>query len=172
VNEADRKVFETPWFSVFARPLAEGQPYYLLKLPDYVSVIATTASGLMIFVRQFRPVVDRYTIELPSGHVENGETPEQAAKRELLEETGYVADRVELLGTLVPDVGRLTNRMWCYFADDVTPSRAPVIREDGVSSFEIPIAEAMAYASDGRMDHALNLAPLFLALAHHKLRLT
>src|SRR5262249_31008303 len=115
------RVFETPWFSVSTVRLDDGQPYYMLDLPDYVSVIAVTADGRMIFVRQYRPVVGRDTIELPSGHVDAGESPEAAGRRELLEETGYVAGEMQLMGTLVPDVGRLANRMWCYFAPRVTP---------------------------------------------------
>jgi len=76
-----------------------------------------------------------------------------------------------LLGTLVPDVGRLGNRMWCYFAKGVVPSAAPVEREAGVSVVELSQADALACAADGRIDHALNLAPLFLALAQQKLTL-
>ena len=169
MSSSDRKVFETPWFSVFARGLADGQPYYMLDLPDYVSVIAVTDDERMILVRQYRAVAERETIELPSGHVDAGESPEQAARRELLEETGYVAKDLELLGTLVPDVGRLANKMWCYFAKGVVPSAVPVEREAGVAVVELPQAEALACAADGRIDHALNLAPLFLALAKRKL---
>ena len=169
--KARQRVFETPWFAVSSVAQDDGQPYYMLELPDYVSVIAVTADSRMIFVRQFRPVVGRHTIELPSGHVDQGESPETAARRELLEETGYVAGEMQLLGTLVPDVGRLANRMWCYFAPRVTQGDGASPRESGVSTVELPVDEALSYAADGRMDHALNLAPLFLALAQRKLLL-
>jgi hypothetical protein len=77
-----------------------------------------------------------------------------------------------LLGVLVPDVGRLTNRMWCYFAMDVTPAAGEIDREDGVSAIEVSEREALAMAMDGRMDHALNLATLFLAVAKGRLSLS
>jgi ADP-ribose pyrophosphatase len=116
--------------------------------------------------------VERHTLELPAGHVERDEAPEAAARRELLEETGFEADRLELLGTLVPDVGRLANRMWCYFANDVRTSERHHEREAGVSVVVMPEREALARASDGTIDHALNLAPLFLAVARGRLSLS
>jgi ADP-ribose pyrophosphatase len=164
-----RLVFETPWFRVVAKEQLNADPYYMLELPDYVAVVALTPARHVLFVRQFRPVVERYTLELPSGHVENDESPEDAARRELLEETGFVAPRLELLGTLVPDVGRLANRMWCYFAPDVSLSAGTPQREEGVSVIELPEREALRGAGDGTMDHALHLAALLLALTAGKM---
>jgi len=162
-------VLDTKWFRVVARAQPQGEPYYMLELQDYVSVLAVTTARQVLLVRQFRPVVQRQTLELPSGHVEAGELPEDAARRELLEETGYVAHQMELLGTLVPDVGRLANRMWCYFAADVTLSLGTPEREPGVSVVELPERDALRCVSDGTIDHALNLATLLLALTRGRL---
>ena len=167
-----RSVFDTRWFSVVERAQGDAEPYYMLELPDYVSVVAVTPSHEIVLVRQFRPVVERETLELPSGHVEDGETPEEAARRELLEETAFVAARFELLGTLVPDVGRLANRMWCYFAQDVHPCHDPHELEAGVSVVVLPERDALQYAADGGIDHALNLAVLYLAMSSGKLSWT
>lgn len=161
--------FATRWFDVVVRPALDGQPYYMLELDDYVTVIATTVEGRVLLVRQYRPVVERETVELPSGHVDPGESPEQAGRRELLEETGFVAGTMEHLGTLVPDVGRLTNRMWCYFAADVQPGAGTPALEDGISLVTVPAVEALRMAADGTMDHALNLSALFLAVARGRL---
>ena len=161
-------VFDTPWCRLVEQTLEDGKPYYMLDVDDYVAVVARTADGRLVLVRQHRPVVGRETIELPSGHVDPGETPEAAGRRELLEETGMRAGMMELLGTLVPDVGRLTNRMWCYFASDVTLA-ADHQPEDGLSVILVPEGEALAMAADGRIDHALNLAVLFLAISRRRL---
>src|SRR4051812_33240924 len=112
-------VFASSWCRLVAQPLADGELYYMLDVPDYVSIVACTSENRLLCVRQYRPVVGHEMLELPCGHVDVGETAEMAARRELLEETGMVARNLELLGTLIPDVGRLTNRMWCYFAADV-----------------------------------------------------
>lgn len=163
-----RVLFDSPWVRLVEQPLPDGQPYYMVEVDDYVAVVACTAAGRLVLVRQHRPVVDRDSIELPSGHVDPGETAEQAGRRELLEETGMVAHDMELLGVLTPDIGRLTNRMWCYFAPGVTPA-ASHEAEPGLEAFEVDEAEALAMAADGRIEHALNLAVLFLALSKRRL---
>lgn len=162
-------VFASAWCRLLAEPLPDGQPYYMLEVPDYVTIVACTPEGRMLLVQQHRPVVGRDTVELPSGHVEPGETSEAAARRELLEETGMVARDVELLGVLAPDVGRLTNRMWCYFASGVTPADGSAPAEYGITLMQAQVSDVLAMALDGRMEHALNLAALFLAVSRRKL---
>src|SRR4051812_25783530 len=89
-SAGDKLVFDTRWFQVVARPFTgSSEPHYVINTTDFVSIIATDTEGRLILVRQFRPAVGRKTLELPSGHVEKGETPEEAARKELLEETGY-----------------------------------------------------------------------------------
>jgi ADP-ribose pyrophosphatase len=160
-------VFSVPWFDVVAKVVAgedPNDPYYTLELDDYVSVVAVTEEGQILLVRQYRPTTESYTLELPSGHVENGESPETAGVRELLEETGYEAREVEFLGCLVPDVGRLDNHMWCYFTPDVRPSEQQVPVEEGIE-LEICSPEELArYITEGHLDHALDLAVILLAM--------
>ena len=109
--------FTTPWFELTAKQTdLDPQPFYSIKQADYVAVIAITGDGDYVFVRQYRPAVEDYTLELASGLVDDGSTPEAAAMRELEEEAGYTAANPELLGVLYPDTGRLQNRMWCYLA--------------------------------------------------------
>ena len=62
-----------------------------------VAVLALTAPGRLVMVRQFRPGPDRVVLTLPGGMLDRGETPEEAAARELREETGYAAGSVELV---------------------------------------------------------------------------
>jgi len=122
--QGERKsVFATPWFDIFAeQPAAGGQPHYVIQGKDFVVIVAATKANQILLVRQYRPPVAAVTLELPAGHIEPGETPEQAARRELVEETGYEADRFILLANLSPSVARFTNRMWCFFAADARPA--------------------------------------------------
>src|SRR3712207_2108318 len=155
-------VFTTPWLSVIAKtvtglPGTSGpQVYYGIQPGDYATVLAITPDDRIVVVRQYRPMIEAYTLELPSGHVDAGHTPEEAARQELLEETGYVAGRLELLGTVVPDVGRLTNRQWSYLATDLT--RAPgasVEAGNQVATLGLPELRARILARE--VDHALTL---------------
>jgi len=164
----DRKtVFTTPWFDVIAKAVAgenPDDPYYTLKLDDYVSIVALTEEDEVLLVRQYRPTTESYTLELPSGHVDAGELPDETARRELLEETGYEAGEVELIGRLVPDTGRLANRLWCYFAPDVRPSQAALAIEEGIELVVCSREELTEHITEGRLDHALNLAVVLLAI--------
>jgi ADP-ribose pyrophosphatase len=134
-SHQDRKtVFATPWFQVLAAPApGGGQPHYVIQGADFVVIVAVTPRDQVLLVRQFRVAAAAVTLELPAGHVDPGETPEMAARRELLEETGYEADAFMLLGALSPSVARFTNRMWCFFAANSRPAvGAATQREAGV----------------------------------------
>jgi len=127
-------VFATPWFQVLAeRAQSGGAPHYVIQGLDFVVMVAVTPQNQLLLVRQFRVAAGAVTLELPAGHIDPGETPEQAARRELLEETGYEADTFELLASLSPSVARFTNRMWCFYAADAKPAvAAQDQREAGV----------------------------------------
>jgi 8-oxo-dGTP pyrophosphatase MutT (NUDIX family) len=129
-----KTVFVTPWFQVLAAPAPDGgQPHYVIQGADFVVIVALTPQNQLLLVRQFRVAAAAVTLELPAGHVDEGETPEQAARRELLEETGYEAAAFKLLGALSPSVARFTNRMWCFLAANARPAvGAETQREAGV----------------------------------------
>lgn len=63
--------------------------YYVLEYPDWINVIAVTPDGRMVFVRQYRHALGQTCFEIVAGVIEKGEEPLEAARRELLEETGY-----------------------------------------------------------------------------------
>jgi ADP-ribose pyrophosphatase len=169
----DRQVaFSTPWFEVVAKQVdGDPSPHYTVQTFDYVTVIAVDTGGQFLLVKQYRPVIEDYTLELPSGMIDANETPEACVRRELVEETGHEAGDVELLGTLVPDVGRLGNRMWCYFAKDVRPIVPAPPPEDGIELLKVTHDEFVATFADGRVCHALNFAAVMLAVLERRLTL-
>ncbi len=171
---AQRTVFETDWFRVVEKdvPDLDAAPFYSLHMADYVSVVALTKEDQILLVRQFRPAVGHHSIELPSGHVEPGETPEEAAHRELLEETGHRAGTLHLMGNLCPDTGRYEHRLWCYFVK-VEPGPGQEITEPSIEL----LAWDKRQMRDAIMnpqpdfDHALNFAALTLALVQNRFNL-
>jgi len=160
-----KTVLSTPWFDLVAKTTNDGDPeapYYSIETSDYVSVLALTEEGQVLLVRQYRPAVEARTLELPSGHVDKGETPEEAARRELLEETGYQADRVEILGCTASDTGRLGNRTWHCFASGAVPCEPPQPAEPGIEAVRCSQADLMKYVAESKLDNGLNLGAVLL----------
>ena len=98
--------------------------------------------------------------------LEKGEQPALAAARELQDETGFEGpDKMEFLGCLAPDTGRLENKLWCYSALDVI-SEGTIARQldPGVESVIYSVAELCAAVKDGNFEHAVHIAVIGLAL--------
>ncbi|MDA0747221.1 MAG: NUDIX hydrolase [bacterium] len=173
---SQRTAFSTPWFDVIEKGLVRGEedgavePYFVVQPPDYVTPLAITDNGMVLLVRQYRPTVEGYALELPSGHVDPGETPEEAAVRELYEETGYRGDRIELLGEMTPDSGRLGNRLWGYVALDVTLDVSGEWKpEPDVEVVLCAKEDVPELVRRGELCHAFDLAVLALAMMERKL---
>jgi ADP-ribose pyrophosphatase len=166
------QVLKTPYFSVVAKRVEGdglGDPYYAVETLDYVTVVAVTARDELVLVRQFRPVVEAVCLELPSGHVDDGETPEASARRELFEETGYTAAAFHPVCHMKPDIGRLGNRLWAFFAPDARPAAQPWTPEPGVERLLCSNERFRELLRRGEFDHALNLAALMMVLVQGKL---
>src|SRR4051794_22430688 len=118
----------SPWVTLVEKWTNQNPlPFHSLKQPDYVTLLAVTSDGKIPLVRQYRPALEEYTLELPGGLLEADESPRDRVVQELLEETGFrtVSEPV-LLGNLAPDTGRLENRLWCFFADGVELTSNPI----------------------------------------------
>lgn len=114
-------LFERPWLTVRRDKiqLPNGRiipDYYVMEYPDWVNVIAVTKDGQIIMERQYRHGVGRTNYEIPSGVMEKGETPLEAAKRELLEETGYGGGEWQKIMTLSANPTMMTNMNHCFLA--------------------------------------------------------
>ena len=116
-TDSVQKVLETKWFSIETVPWESpsGEPYYRLTCDDSVGILALTVEQEIILVRQFRPAIGETVIELPSGQIDENESPEQAVVRELQEETGYVCDSISYLGAYRSCASRINNHVHLFF---------------------------------------------------------
>lgn len=93
-------------------------PYYRIQAPSWVNIFALTKDREAILVRQPRIGMMQLTLEVPGGGIELGEDPAHAAIRELEEETGYRAGRIQSIGVISPNPAIMTNRLHMFIAED------------------------------------------------------
>jgi ADP-ribose diphosphatase len=90
--------------------------FFTLNTPDWINVVAVTEEGTFIMVKQHRLGTDEFTLETPGGLIEEGEPPEETARRELREETGYEAGEIHLLKKLSVNPAIFNNYIYFYYA--------------------------------------------------------
>jgi 8-oxo-dGTP pyrophosphatase MutT (NUDIX family) len=145
----------------------EVHPFFGIEAGEWVNVVPITSGDELVMVRQYRHGSREITLEIPGGIVDPGETPAQAAARELLEETGYRAERVEPIGSVNPNPALFGNRCHTFLAPEVVPV-APIrntqLEETSVEL--VPVAEIPDQLRQGKIDHALVVAALYWYVLH------
>jgi ADP-ribose pyrophosphatase len=143
-----------------AAPDGREGDFHVLEAADWVNVIPLVREPgrepCFLMVRQHRHGVDRVTTEFPAGLVEPGEDPQDAAARELAEETGQRAARMTPIGRVAPNPAFMTN--WCttFLAEDLAP--APGADRDELELLEttsVPVSELMVRAGTGEYVNSL-----------------
>ncbi len=102
------------------KPIACG-PYDIIRLADWVNIVAVTPNDEIVLVKQYRFGRDVITLETAAGAVERGEDPFCAAKRELEEETGYISDEWESLGSVSVNPAFMSNQCHVFLAKNCVP---------------------------------------------------
>lgn len=139
--------------------------FYVLEYPDWINVVALTTDGNIILERQWRHALGIVSTEIPAGVVEAGETPLEAARRELQEETGYTGGEWEPIVTVAPNPGLMTNRCHSFLAKGVSKTSGQHLdaNEDLQVFFRRP-DEVDRMLHEGVFSQAMMVAPLALAL--------
>ncbi|MFM2151855.1 MAG: hypothetical protein RL199_290 [Pseudomonadota bacterium] len=163
---ADCRVFTVDRVRRRSRQSGRERDYFRIGAGDWVNVVALTPENDVLLVRQERHGVEAFTMELPGGMVDPGETPAAAALRELAEETGYAAAEVELLGWVHPNPALQGNRCWSFLARGAVrheTTHSPLGHDDEeIELVRVPFADLRRLTREGVITHALVVSALHL----------
>jgi ADP-ribose pyrophosphatase len=167
---SESAVITDPWLGVSAvrAELPNGvvlDPYYVVHEKEWTHVCAFDEAGDVVLVRQYRYPGKLVSLELPGGVIDPGEAPLEAAKRELLEETGYVSDEWIEAGTMLPNPARQANRLHVFVARNARCVAGQAL--DASEEIEVaaqPVERVMLRIASGEFVHAMHVASFMRSL--------
>ena len=137
--------------------------FQIVRHPGGVAVLPLHDDGTVTLIRQLRPAIDVTTIELPAGRLDPGETPENCGLRELAEETGLGAGRLESLGYFHTSPGVFDEKIHLFLATGLCQGTAEPEAYEEIETVRLPLAEALEMARDGRISDGKTIVALFRA---------
>lgn len=148
----------------------QEHPFHLIEAPDWVNIVPVTREGRLVMVEQYRHGTDRITLEIPGGVMDaSDDSPHAAARREMIEETGFDSDQIEYLGVVAPNPAVQTNQCYSFLARNVREVELQTLdhAEDIIVRL-IDRDDVPGLIEDGLISHALVVAAFYLLERHMK----
>jgi len=161
-----KKVFSGRVFDVTVDTVREADRTYIREVvhhPGSAVILPAFDDDTVGFVRQYRHPAVKYLLELPAGTLNDREPPEVGAARELEEELGMVAGRLEKLAEFFVSPGFCEEKMWIYLATDLVPTAQKLEDDELIEIVRLPIERALQMISDGEIEDAKTIIGLILA---------
>ncbi|WPP48080.1 NUDIX hydrolase [Catalinimonas niigatensis] len=141
------------------------EPYYVLEYPNWANVIAITEEKEVVLVRQYRHALGAVDLELPGGAIDPGESPMEAAKRELLEETGFEAKHIEQVCKLSPNPANHNNYSISFLATGVKRTAKQQLDEtEEIEVVLVPLEEVKRMLARQELIQTMHVAAFFYAM--------
>ncbi|MGI8786404.1 MAG: NUDIX hydrolase [Pyrinomonadaceae bacterium] len=167
---ADCRVFRVREDSCERESDGAKHSFFVIENPDWVNVIALTKEKEVVLIEQYRQGTEEITLEIPGGMIDENEPPETAARRELLEETGYDSNEFVFLGKSRPNPAIQTNWMYHFLALDCEKVQETSFDEhESVITKLAPLKEVENLIASGEITHSLVLAGFYFLNTHDKL---
>lgn len=136
--------------------------FFVIENPDWVNIIALTKTDEVVLIEQFRHGSEEIILEIPGGMLDENEEPETAARRELVEETGYEADEFIFLGKSRPNPAIQNNTIYHFLAKNCEKSQETSFDEhEDVITKLVPYDEIKSLIENGEITHALAVAGFY-----------
>jgi ADP-ribose pyrophosphatase len=163
---SSQKVFDGRVFNVTVDTVSEGDLTYQREVVHHngsAVIVPIFDDGTVALVRQYRHPAVRYLLEVPAGTLAKGERPEIGAARELKEELGVVAARLEKLSEFFVSPGFCEEKMWVYLATELTEGEQALEDDEVLDVVRLPIADALEMITSGEIEDAKTIIGLILA---------
>jgi ADP-ribose diphosphatase len=160
------EIFAGRVFTVTVDTIREGDKTYQREVvhhPGSAVIIPVFEDGTIALVRQYRHPAVRYLLEAPAGTLKRGEVPEEGAARELEEELGFVAGRLEKLSEFFVSPGFCEEKMWLYLATDLMETRQQLEDDEILAVVRIPFSQALSMITTGEIEDAKTIIGVMLA---------
>ena len=128
-------------------------------------IAALTEDKRLVMVRQYRKPADKVMLEVPAGKIDPGEKPLEAAVRELKEETGYTAEKVEFLTQFYPSVGYSEEVLYLYLCTGLIPGETNFDENEAIDIEEVELDRLFKMAMSGEIDDAKTLIAILMVKA-------
>lgn len=164
IKKSEKQILKTAVFTVnetdSVSPDGKEGHYVVMDAPDWVIVIPEL-NGKFLMVRQWRHGNNSVSTEFPGGVIDKGEVPEDAAKRELEEETGYKAGKLTYLGCANPNPALMKNRVHFFAAEELQGTgKQNLDADEYIEYLQLPINEVYEKIGSEEYPHALMMSAL------------
>lgn len=160
------EIFRGRIFDVTLDTVREGDKTYpreVVHHPGSAVIVPVFEDGSVALVRQYRHPAVRYLLEVPAGTLNRGERPEEGAARELEEELGFVAGKLEKLSEFFVSPGFCEEKMWVYLATEMTETEQRLEDDEIVEVVRLQFAQALEMITAGEIEDAKTIIGLILA---------
>jgi ADP-ribose pyrophosphatase len=163
---SSQKVFDGRVFNVTVDTVSEGELTYQREVVHHngsAVIVPVFDDGTVALVKQYRHPAVRFLLEVPAGTLAKGERPETGAARELKEELGLVAERLEKLSEFFVSPGFCEEKMWVYLATKLSEGEQALEDDEIIDVVRLPIGDALEMITSGEIQDAKTIIGLMLA---------